>query len=488
MQRLFGLTLLLLILIGSNVFAQEYDRCWPLGLMDGYINRGLANLVFRNDSVVLDTVYRDIRSNQTCASVSDSVGNMLFFGNGCVIGGANNDTLLNGDGMNPNSCPGNNCSVNGNVVAEGNLFLPDPGNSQLFHLFHETCNSSTNLSPIALYHSEVDLTLDSGRGAVTNKNAAIYADTLCDGSLTAVKHANGRDWWIIVHSQGDSQFVRFLLSNSLITGPYFQSIGPVYNDVGHGNSKFSPDGNWYASSTLLGGIDLYHFNRCNGLLSDYQYLDFPDSMWYNTIEFSADSKVLYTFYMWDIYQFDLTATNVFGSKQLVAVHDNFQDTLGNYTVFWFPQLAPNGKIYVSTPGAMYLHVVDQPDSIGPACNVLQHSIALPCLNRIVPNFPNYRLGALDSIYCDTVDVILSEDYDSGLLTVYPNPASEQVYIKANTPGEEIRECILFDSTGRIALTHANTSELQVALLANGFYYLEVQTNQRRYFRKLLIEN
>ena len=70
------------------------------------------------------------------------------------------------------------------------------------------------------------------------------------------------------------------------------------------------------------------------------------------------------------------------------------------TRFYLAQLAPNGKIYISVPpnSSEFICILSTiPDSAGLACNVeATWSESLPTRNGFsMPNFPNYRLGALE---------------------------------------------------------------------------------------------
>jgi len=127
---------------------------------------------------------------------------------------------------------------------------------------------------------------------------------------------------------------------------------------------------------------------------------------------------------WDhIYQFDLQASNITPSRDTVAVYDGFEAPIGNTTYqtrFYLMQNTPNGKIYISCPGvnSRYLHVIDQLDSAGVACNVLQHHIELPAYNLLgLPNLPNFRLGALPGSPCDTLSPIAAFTYTDDMLQV-----------------------------------------------------------------------
>ena len=120
-----------------------------------------------------------------------------------------------------------------------------------------------------------------------------------------------------------------------------------------------------------------------------------------------------------IVQYDLYSPDIFESEVTVAKYDGFispgPDSVQNYpTRFFQMQLAPNDKIYVNIPNVVsrFLHVIDQPNEKGIACNVLQHEIQLPYFNWVkMPNFPNYRLGALENSGCDTLGPVCQFTYD-----------------------------------------------------------------------------
>ena len=56
-----------------------------------------------------------------------------MYSNGCFIANTLDDTMMNGDGLNPDSCTSSNCGY-GNIVTQGNLILPDPGSTEFYLL------------------------------------------------------------------------------------------------------------------------------------------------------------------------------------------------------------------------------------------------------------------------------------------------------------------------------------------------------------------
>ena len=67
-------------------------------------------------------------------------------------------------------------------------------------------------------------------------------DTLDFGKLSACRHANGRDWWIIVARYTFNEFHRFLLTPTGLEWVGTQQIGDKVI-IGGGQAFFTPDGN-----------------------------------------------------------------------------------------------------------------------------------------------------------------------------------------------------------------------------------------------------
>ncbi|MBK8875859.1 MAG: hypothetical protein IPN13_18955 [Bacteroidetes bacterium] len=165
---------------------------------------------------------------------------------------------------------------------------------------------------------------------------------------------------------------------------------------GGGQVKFSSDGNYMGYTYELGGFDLFQFDRCTGnlihLLNDSLY----NTAGFNSgLEFSPNSQFVYVCNSEDIYQYDVTSPNVLATKTVVAVYDGFKNPppfqAGTYLVL--PQLAPDGKIYITTGnGTFFFHTIDQPDLPGLSCSVNQHSVQIPFFFNTIPNHQIIFLG------------------------------------------------------------------------------------------------
>ena len=134
--------------------------------------------------------------NHTNASVADSSGNLLFYFNGLKVEDTSFDTMLNGNGLNPlNSI--------GYIIPQGGLILPFPEQENKYVLIHETwdwiSNPAWGIEVVESYYSVIDMMQNGGLGKVILKKEPLIIDTLEFGKIVATKHANGRDWWIVLN-------------------------------------------------------------------------------------------------------------------------------------------------------------------------------------------------------------------------------------------------------------------------------------------------
>ncbi len=76
-----------------------------------------------------------------------------------------------------------------------------------------------------LFYSEIDKTAAEGMGAVTLRKELLLSDTLDVGKLSACRHANGRDWWVILPAFNSNLYYRYLLTPSGIDLVGVQEVG-----------------------------------------------------------------------------------------------------------------------------------------------------------------------------------------------------------------------------------------------------------------------
>ncbi len=397
----------------SIVYAQKQNATWAFGYKCG---------IDFNDSSTVKIFPIKTYGFENSACISNGSGKLILYLGDSSPGTykrsiINKEHLIVEGGLNVNT----HISFAGSV-----LFLPNPNDSAVYYFFNLGENSGCPWSCLSLYYSSIDMNENNGDGKVTIKDRLLLNGPFKEG-VAAVKHANGKDWWLIAHEQNQdslcsNKFYKILIGSFGILGPFTQEIGTmncagVYLH-GHGEIKFSQDGNHMVFTNIEDKIiDLYDFNRCTGNLFNYRQVDnniLSDYAPYSS-EFSNNGKVLYissnmgygaiTNLEDRIYQYDLTASDISSTRTKI-----YGDST-HYYVFGQLQIAPNGKIYVAygSPWSgidslnfynQNLCVVTQPDSLGLACDFQPFSFFLGDSSASMgdmPNIPNYGLGPL-SIY------------------------------------------------------------------------------------------
>lgn len=389
----------------------------------------------------------------TSANISDSLGDLLLYTNGYYIADASGDTMLNGSGLNPSNYTSD--IGNGLWIPQADLILPKPDDPSIYYLFHSTVDDLVNITSRYLYLTTIDMSLNGGLGAVVSKNQILIDDTLNIGKITAVKHGNGRDWWVFCHKVDSDTFFRLLVTPGGISAPVLVSGGSTRPADG-GQVAFSPDGSRFASYSMVDDFDLLDFDRCEGTFSNARHVVLPGNDFAGGVAFSPNSQLVYLTSITEIHQFDATAStssDLAASKIEVAQWDSFYSPAPPAaTLFFLAQLAPDGKIYVSTGnGTFHMHLINEPDVAGLGCSIAQHALALPYYNSDgLPNHPNYHLGPLSGSPCDTLGSGISERTPPLHLSAFPNP-NNGTFTLSYPAQSVVGELEVRDLSGRLVL-------------------------------------
>ncbi|MGB3869291.1 MAG: hypothetical protein WA937_07485 [Flavobacteriales bacterium] len=417
---------------------------------------GGVDLNFATGNLVISTVDRQIDFKRTNTNITDADGNILFSTNGAYIANATGDTMLNGGGLNPSWYTANH--PEGLYISQGYLILPKPDAPGIYYLIHSTIDDPPNSLSHYLYLSTVDMALDDGLGAVTNKNQILIADTLNTGRITAVRHANGRDWWIYCFKANTNIHHRLLLSPNGVSVDGAQAIG-VVRTLDHGQACFSPDGSRFAYYSGFGTADLevFDFDRCTGLFSNPVQISINDANSMGGVAFAPNSRYLYVSSVLDVYQYDTEVSDIAATMVHIAHWDSTYSPSPPFaTMFDIAQLAPDGKVYIGTGnGTLRLHVIHNPDEPGLACNLEQHGVELPrYFMNSLPNHPNYHLGAVAGSVCDSLGIntltpALSQG--EGEMRAFPNPSADGHFVLGYPAHAGVGWLEVRDIAGRVVL-------------------------------------
>ncbi len=290
------------------------------------------------------------------ATISNNNGQLLFYSNGLHVWDSTHSNFVSG--------------LRGHDVNyQGALFVPHPDSTHLYFIF--TSNGATTPNP-DLYYSIINMKLRSGRGDILTSQKNISLGFPVYQKLTAVRHANRRDYWVVTQKFNSDSLFSYLISPygisktpviSQIYKPIFSTTIPI-----RGVLKLSPDGKRICSLNTGDSSFIADFDASTGkinnpwLFKDVSYAAIG-------LEYSAKSKYLYTVISGGpgiVYQYDLSANtkNEFLSSR-TTIDSGFEKKQGMFNALL--QLGPDGKIYIPVYGDDYLHVINNPDLEGLRC-------------------------------------------------------------------------------------------------------------------------
>jgi hypothetical protein len=449
-----------------------------------------SKLDFNYQPVAVEPIIMNMPLQSSTAMISDVDGNLLFYTNGCWIADRTHNMMQNGDGINPGEVHDMRCDEDDMGVYTAGyqscLILPKPGMSDIYYLFHKHIiyeyEPQFDVKTDALLYTTINMTLNNGLGAVTQKNQILMADTLCAGQLTAVKHANGVDWWVMDSGYTSNTYYAYLFTSEGIAAPIEQNIGHSTLRIGEaaGQANFSPDGTKYVRYTPQDDIFLFDFDRTSGLLSNFQFIHVEEEEETSGgAVFSPNSRYLYIPSGLFIYQYDTEAADVASTKTVVAEWNGVSSPFP--TRFRNAQLGPDCRIYVYCGSCDVIQVIHYPDEQGLACQVEQQAIQLPYpMFRSMPHFPNYRLGPAgeEGLPCQPVVSVQEQKWVLAPV-VYPNPVQGgQVVIETGLSDLREGTARLYTVHGALARQWAFSAvagrfTLDVSGLPPGVYGLEV---------------
>ena len=456
----------------SELLAQKYDQNWLIG--SKYNNTDTFNnnlLSFIDDSVFV------IQLKSKCNFVhsfnltfSDYNGNLLFYTDGSNIYDANNILLENGNNINKGAIADIFCS-DGYPSNQAGIILPTPGSTDEYDFITYLLESTEKygVKPVNLLSHHINCV--SGKCIVENKNSSILQDIYSYSNLMACKHANGVDWWIIIPKAQSNSYYKILLDNNGFHFIDIQSIGKNYESVSDwdGQAVFSIDGLKYARYDRGNDLSIFDFNRCNGILSNPVHITINDSA--DTVSlgcglsWAPNNKYLYASSGFQIYQFDVSSIDISSTKITVADYSN----LTNQANFYFAQLAPNNKIYITNTYSNFaLHVINKPDLQSLDCQVIPNGLKLTSPSQgSIPFYPNYRLGP---IACKDTIIDISE------IQVYHNPSNNKLTVEVINNEIMKYQIKVFDVVGRLLYQqeiYNGKNEINLSILPAGIFFYQI---------------
>ncbi|MEO5571761.1 MAG: T9SS type A sorting domain-containing protein [Bacteroidia bacterium] len=496
-----AILIIIISLLWFGAEAQKRNSIWCFGDSAGIdFNGGIPSPI----NTSLDT-------RGSCVSIADTNGQLLFYANtraataGQTTGlvwNRNHQLMLNGD------------SIAGDGWYDEMIIIPNPADDSLYYLF-----SIGIVIPFGLEYSIIDMRGDGTLGGIIQKNFQLQTFKMVD-CLTAIKHGNGRDWWLIFRESpvfpgtDNNSWYSYLITPSGISNVTLQNVGTL-NSTNAGSLCFNPSGNKICFVNTISMIEIYDFDRCTGTISNPVNIE-PEVMvlpypYYWSCAFSPNGQYLYVSGSTTpstLWQFDTWAANIDSTKTLL-----WQVSYPPYTAGAL-KLAPDNKIYMSCAwsdsvgnfnypypdSAFYLEnmnlgVINSPDAAGMACDFQPWSFYLDGKRTYwgLPNNPDYELGAVTGNICDSLTGIKNnEQIIKNELFVYYNSPWQKAFINAKGLKGRNVKMSAYDLLGNVIYTEERklssqyfTKDLNMAAFAKGMYIVNLVTEKERLVKKFI---
>ena len=452
MKKIF--LLISLLLIQMYVFSQHQADNWFFG--------NNAGLNFSTGFPVAITTGA-LSTTEGCSTISDALGNLLFYTNGVSVWNRNNQVMPNGD------------SLKGDISStQSALIVPSPGSTDIYYIFTVAAYGG----PDGLQYSIVDMTQDSGLGDVTTKNIFIQ-DSLTE-KVAAEQESNGVDYWVVIHQWGTNKFFSYsLTSTGLQAVPVVSSVGMIHSTSQfqntYGQMKFSTCSDKLAlAAGYMDTVQVFDFDNSTGIFSNP--ITLPENDHVYGVEFSPDGNLLYVTcydYGGSLLQYDLTSNDeaiIIASKIIIS----------SLTDLRALQLGPDYKIYVdqSFNPAAQLGVINDPNVAGPFCNWDNTGVNLdPNYQGIIPaiglpEFVQSFFKAAKSCGATATQEIMAGEKN----LLFPNPSSEEFTLDLSTL-HSISTVIVRDEQGKIIAKYTGIASEKFSFgknLSAGIYTVYVQ--------------
>ena len=315
-----------------------------------------------------------------CSSFADSNGNVLFYSDGITVYTVDDTTGTHTIMNYSNGAPANNLKGNPSSTQSG-MIIPKPGSTSIYYLFTVGDNQNPAFD---LY--TIDMSLNGGLGELIDEdgdgdffeNLAASTGNISNWTekVAAVKGRDCNTFWV-VSTSGNTYYSYLVDINGVDLTP---KVSVVNNSAinSRGYLKISPDGAKLvaAHQNNTQQCIVYSFDNQDGTVRNDGVSIFNNSQNGQAygVEFSRSSEKLYISSVsgfrqdlgsppttYKLFQFDLTASDIEGSKALIHQEIGYRGAL---------QLGPDGKIYATIPlayddpngDAQFLDAIENPNA------------------------------------------------------------------------------------------------------------------------------
>ena len=379
-------------------------------------------------------------------------------------------------------------------VAKGPLFLNDPGDSTKAYLFYGQYKTipaqtfSTLRRDIYFTYAYLDVPTQQ----LISQNNIILTDTTTTSDMMAVRHANGRDWWLIKPGLFTNVYYIGLVSPTGISP--MQRV-EIPNLIPHEQvwtcSFFSQNGSKFVHCTdaVNHWVQTLDFDRCTGQFTNPIEYDFNSLLRNGNVsgwQISPDATKAYfyrltyedsTVYIPGTFQYDfnnMELTKLTNQQNLAFLSPNFKE------IFFGTRVDIGDSVF------RYYSTINHPNVSGLGCDVDLNKYFIP--NRVPlsissHNFANFRLGPIDGSSCDSLGIdnpVLVEEaweaQENKFAQVFPNPFATELNLRLQTEPQKPLLLQVHSAFGQLIWQRyisQQTTQLPIGQLSKGLYLLRI---------------
>lgn len=475
--------LLFLILIVNSSFSIVYSQSSEIKRTNHWFFGQKAGLDFTTGTAVADT-NGQMTVLEGNATMSDTSGNLLFYTDGKTVWNAQHDTMMNGiiNGVGLFATP-----------RQGALIIPLPGTQNIYYIF--TVDGWEHQYQNGLRYHIIDMNLDNGKGAVTQKNITLF--TPSTEQLAGIKDATGCGYWIVSHERYTDKFRAYHITSAGVdTNAIISAIGADYGYManlnyyaGGAQLKFSPNGKFIASSNFWAffngtqipdTLELYQFNSTSGILYNKNVIPADTNL--HAYTFSPNSNFIFIesgYYIDPIYRYQINPFN--------------QISISNSKTFIYNplnHLQTNGDFQNTNDSNLILGCNELQYSINKLMNPNQSPFYLPqslTLNgrEALGGFPNFIQNFFDDSSANCIISVKEITTDTNILLF--NPVTNRIVVR----DVKFDQILMFDISGRVVYESSfpNNSPfyyIDVSSFSRGLYLISIYSNSKSTTQKIIL--
>jgi gliding motility-associated-like protein len=292
-------------------------------------------------------------SEEGCASISDSDGQLLFYTNGRTVWNRNHDVM---PVLDPTAI---STSLGGDSTAsQGTLILPFMDDETMFYIF--TAEEVYGDGQYDIKYAIVDMKKESANGAIILKDLVLAEDMAEKITASSFNVSS----WLVTHGFGNNNFRTHLVSDrgieSVIHTPIGEVLDAQFPEQASGSMKFNVGVTNFAN--VIPGpnqIELFDFNFNTGRFDNSRLIETNETSNLYGLEFSGGGTKLYVTTPGSLIQYDLDSLGA--TTEIDDIINSKFDTYSVTGTLGAIQRASNGILYIATDGGSSIKYISSPD-------------------------------------------------------------------------------------------------------------------------------